>query len=84
MAQQSCLPLIHQVRFNPNAETYRRLTRLASRFLIVVLSAYKQIRAQSTNVLLDIEERNFDKAFAFLRPGKEHPFWQCRHVSHLF
>ena len=41
---------------------------VSSRFLIVVLSAYKQIRAQSTNVLLDIEEKNFDKAFACIRP----------------
>ncbi|OBZ69478.1 Tryptophan 2-halogenase [Grifola frondosa] len=39
-----------------------------TRFLVVVLSAYKQIRAQSSNVLADIEEDNFDKAFAFLRP----------------
>ncbi|PCH36715.1 FAD/NAD(P)-binding domain-containing protein [Wolfiporia cocos MD-104 SS10] len=39
-----------------------------TRFLVVVLSAYKQIHAQSTNVLADIEEDNFDKAFAFLRP----------------
>ncbi|KAM5533745.1 hypothetical protein V8D89_012618 [Ganoderma adspersum] len=45
-----------------------RVSLSYTRFLIVVLSAYKQIRAQSTNVLLDIEERNFDKAFAFLRP----------------
>jgi hypothetical protein len=40
-----------------------------SRFLVVVLSAYKQIRAQSANVLVDIDEGNFDKAFAFFRPG---------------
>ena len=40
------------------------------RFLVVVLSAYKQIRAQRLNVLADIEEDNFDKAFEFLRPGK--------------
>ncbi|KAI0674899.1 FAD/NAD-P-binding domain-containing protein [Trametes maxima] len=39
-----------------------------TRFLIVVLSAYKQIRAQSEGVLADIEEDNFDKAFSFLRP----------------
>ena len=38
-------------------------------FLVVVLSAYKQIRAQSENVLVDIDEDNFDKAFAFFRPG---------------
>ena len=41
----------------------------AGRFLVVVLSAYKQIRAQSTNVLSDIDDDNFDKAFAFFRPG---------------
>ncbi|KAF8271874.1 hypothetical protein EI94DRAFT_493683 [Lactarius quietus] len=39
-----------------------------TRFLIVVLSAYKQMRAQSKNVLCDIGEDNFDKAFSFLRP----------------
>lgn len=42
---------------------------LSLRFLIVVLSAYKQMRAQSTNVLCDIGEDNFDKAFSFMRPG---------------
>ena len=54
-------------------------------FLIVVLSAYKQMRAQSKNVLCDIGEDNFDKAFSFLRPGTNrisnqaspsHPFIQ--------
>ncbi|KAI0332267.1 FAD/NAD-P-binding domain-containing protein [Cubamyces sp. BRFM 1775] len=39
-----------------------------TRFLIVVLSAYRQIRAQSEGVLADIEESNFDRAFTFLRP----------------
>ncbi|CDO75697.1 hypothetical protein BN946_scf184585.g10 [Trametes cinnabarina] len=39
-----------------------------TRFLIVVLSAYKQIRAQSEDVLADVDEGNFDRAFAFLRP----------------
>lgn len=39
-----------------------------TRFLVVVLSAYKQIRAQSANVLVDIDEDNFDKAFAYFRP----------------
>ncbi|GBE80947.1 FAD/NAD-P-binding domain-containing protein [Sparassis latifolia] len=39
-----------------------------TRFLVVVLSAYKQIHSQSTNVLADIGEDNFDKAFMFLRP----------------
>ncbi|KAA1472988.1 FAD/NAD(P)-binding domain-containing protein, partial [Dentipellis sp. KUC8613] len=39
-----------------------------TRFLIVVLSAYKQIRAQNMDVLSDVGEDNFDKAFAFIRP----------------
>ena len=39
------------------------------RFLVVVLSAYKQIRSQNVPVLSDIKDENFDKAFAFLRPG---------------
>ncbi|KAI0779599.1 FAD/NAD-P-binding domain-containing protein [Fomes fomentarius] len=45
-----------------------RVSLSYTRFLIVVLSAYKQIRAQSSNVLADVEEKNFDKAFSFLRP----------------
>ena len=40
------------------------------RFQVVVLSAYKQIRAQTVDVLSDISENNYDRAFAFLRPGK--------------
>ena len=40
------------------------------RFQVVVLSAYKQIRAQSTDVLSDINEDNYDRAFGFLRPGQ--------------
>ena len=39
------------------------------RFLVVVLSAYKQMKAQRENVLSDIGEDNFDRAFKFLRPG---------------
>jgi hypothetical protein len=39
------------------------------RFLIVVLSAYKQIRSQVTNVLADVDEDNYDRAFDFFRPG---------------
>jgi hypothetical protein len=42
---------------------------VALRFLIVVLSAYKQIRAQSKDVLCDVGEDNFNRAFDFLRPG---------------
>ncbi|KAF9484535.1 FAD/NAD(P)-binding domain-containing protein [Pholiota conissans] len=39
-----------------------------TRFLIVVLSAYKQIRSQVNNVLADIDEDNYDRAFDFFRP----------------
>ncbi|KAF7362166.1 hypothetical protein MVEN_00562700 [Mycena venus] len=36
---------------------------------VVVLSAYKQIRSsQSADILSDIDEDNFDRAFSFLRP----------------
>ncbi|KAI0633487.1 hypothetical protein C8Q77DRAFT_791625 [Trametes polyzona] len=45
-----------------------RISISYTRFLIVVLSAYKQIRAQSEGILADLDEDNFDKAFAFLRP----------------
>ncbi|KAF5319373.1 hypothetical protein D9619_008613 [Psilocybe cf. subviscida] len=39
-----------------------------TRFLIVVLSAYKQIRTQVNNVLADVDEDNYDRAFDFFRP----------------
>ncbi|KAG6917357.1 hypothetical protein DXG01_002822 [Tephrocybe rancida] len=39
-----------------------------TRFLVVVLGIYKQIRAQSEDVLSDADEDNFDKAFRLLRP----------------
>ncbi|KAJ3998709.1 hypothetical protein F5050DRAFT_1742720 [Lentinula boryana] len=39
-----------------------------TRFQLVVLSAYKQLRAHNLNVLSDIDEDNYDRAFAFLRP----------------
>ncbi|TAQ85368.1 hypothetical protein B7494_g6309 [Chlorociboria aeruginascens] len=39
-----------------------------TRFLLVVLSAYKQIRRQEEAVLSDFDEDNFDRAFAFFRP----------------
>lgn len=40
------------------------------RFLFVVLGTYKQIRNQSANVMSDVDEDNFDRAFDILRPGK--------------
>ncbi|KAK2464287.1 hypothetical protein APHAL10511_003744 [Amanita phalloides] len=46
----------------------RRVAISYTRFQVVVLSAYKQIRAQNVDVLSDISEDNYDRAFAFLRP----------------
>jgi len=43
---------------------------MMSRFLLVVMSAYKQIRNQSTAVLADIGEDNFDRAFSIFRPSE--------------
>lgn len=43
---------------------------MLQRFQVVVLSAYKQIRAQDMDILSDIDEDNYDRAFSFLRPGK--------------
>ena len=45
------------------------IVTVARRFLLVVLGAYKQIRAQLEDVLSDVGENNFDKAFEYLRPG---------------
>ncbi|KAF8163918.1 putative halogenase [Mycena galopus ATCC 62051] len=39
-----------------------------TRYLLVVLSAYRQITAQSQPVMSDIDEDNFDRAFDFIRP----------------
>jgi hypothetical protein len=38
---------------------------------MVVLSAYKQIRATNFDVLNDVDEDNYDQAFASIRPGTE-------------
>ncbi|KAJ7076866.1 FAD binding domain-containing protein [Mycena belliarum] len=46
----------------------KRVSTSYTRFQVVVLSAYKQIRSQNVDVLSDIDEDNFDRAFAFLRP----------------
>jgi flavine halogenase len=40
-----------------------------NRFQLVVLSAYKQIRAQQLDILSDIDEDGFDRVFALFRPG---------------
>jgi len=39
-----------------------------TRFLLVVMSAYQQIRNQKSSVLADVDEDNFDRAFDILRP----------------
>ncbi|KAF7784177.1 hypothetical protein Agabi119p4_342 [Agaricus bisporus var. burnettii] len=39
-----------------------------TRFLLVVMSAYKQIRNQSVAVLSDVDEDNFDRVFDIFRP----------------
>ncbi|KAF5310508.1 hypothetical protein D9758_018781 [Tetrapyrgos nigripes] len=39
-----------------------------TRFLLVVMGAYKQIRAQQVPVLSDVDEDNFDRAFSLIRP----------------
>ncbi|RFU29750.1 hypothetical protein B7463_g6563, partial [Scytalidium lignicola] len=39
-----------------------------TRFLLVVLSAYRQMRSQEEPVLSDFNEDNYDRAFAFFRP----------------
>lgn len=46
------------------------------RFLVVVMSAYKQIRSQSMDILSDVDEEDFDRAFNILRPGESHDL--CR------
>lgn len=48
---------------------YSKLLIMLRRFQVVVLSAYKQIRSQSDDILSDINEDNYDRAFSFLRPG---------------
>jgi hypothetical protein len=68
VALPACWCLIHTVRLSFFV-LFSLIPGLRRSFLIVVLSAYKQIRAQSKDVLCDVGEDNFDKAFSFLRPG---------------
>ena len=66
MAHQTRIHKLHQVRF------FQYLFHKAyttPRFQVVVFSAYKQMRAQSDDILSDINEDNYDRAFSFLRPG---------------
>ncbi|KAL0568624.1 hypothetical protein V5O48_013360 [Marasmius crinis-equi] len=45
-----------------------RFSTSYTRFQLVVLSAYKQLRSQHLDILSDVNEDNFDRAFAFIRP----------------
>jgi hypothetical protein len=47
----------------------KKVTEGYTRFLLVVLSALKQIRKQDEPVLSDWDEDGFDRAFAFFRPS---------------
>lgn len=44
-----------------------------TRFLLVVLSALKQIRKQEEPILSDWDEEGFEKAFSFFRPSTLSP-----------
>ncbi|KAG9311921.1 hypothetical protein JVU11DRAFT_8182 [Chiua virens] len=46
----------------------RRFTLSYTRFQMVVLSAYKQIRATRFDVLCDVDEDGYERAFACIRP----------------
>ncbi|KAL9600000.1 MAG: hypothetical protein Q9219_003469 [cf. Caloplaca sp. 3 TL-2023] len=46
----------------------RKVSEGYTRFLLVVLSALKQIRSGDEAVLADFDEDGFDRAFAFFRP----------------
>ncbi|GKT46884.1 flavine halogenase aclH [Colletotrichum spaethianum] len=46
----------------------KKVAAAYTRFLLVVLSAYRQMRFQEDPVLSDFDEDNFDRAFSFFRP----------------
>jgi hypothetical protein len=48
----------------------QRFSTSYTRFQVVVLAAYKQIRAQNANILSEIDEDSFDRAFTLLRPSQ--------------
>jgi flavin-dependent dehydrogenase len=49
-----------------------------TRFLLVVLSALKQIKDKDSPVLTDWDEETFDRAFSFFRPSKSQRFQLVR------
>jgi len=52
-----------------------KVTESYSRFLVVVLSAYRQMRRQDEHILSQLREDNFDRAFDHLRPSKISDSW---------
>ena len=55
-----------------------------TRFLLVVLSALKQIRKQEEPILSDWDEEGFDRAFAFFRPSMYLTYWFLSGTDPLF
>lgn len=43
-----------------------------TKFLVVILGTYRQIRSQDEDVLSTIHEGNFDRAFEHIRPSMKH------------
>lgn len=68
MAYRANIDLIHKVR--KLALIAKMGLTARDRFLVVVLSAYKQMKAQGENVLSNVDEDNFDRAFKFFRPSE--------------
>lgn len=67
MAYTTCVNKLHEAGFQYAVRYF--FSDSLYRFQMVVLSAYKQIRSQTIDILSDINEDNYDRAFAFLRPG---------------
>ena len=66
-----CASIRGDVEEDNAAKWHSRKVRDAyTNFLLVVLSAYRQIRHQDESVLADINEDNFDRAFSLFRPSK--------------
>ncbi|KAG9258401.1 uncharacterized protein F5Z01DRAFT_643164 [Emericellopsis atlantica] len=64
-----CASIRGQIAESDAAEWHsKKFSDAYTRFLLVVLSAYKQIRHQNEPVLSDFNEDNFDRAFSFFRP----------------
>lgn len=59
----------------------KKVTEGYTRFLLVVLSALKQIRKQDEPVLSDWDEDGFDRAFAFFRPNTS--IFSIAHITHI-